>query len=125
MIDPKFKNINRLFVLSFRFGRSMPTRYSFLMYYRPLVEINDFNVLTDYKPFKPVKNKQEAYEKLIEMSRNDDYTTGNLLDFLYHQKYYKLIDIVLPRQTDTSIPQQINFTGKLEKDGGATVSFYC
>ena len=59
------------------------------------------------------------------MSRNDDYTTGNLLDFLYHQKYYKLIDIVLRRQTDTSIPQQINFTGKLEKDGGATISFYC
>ena len=59
------------------------------------------------------------------MSRNDDYTTGNLLDFLCHQKYYKLIDIVLRRQTDTSIPQQINFTGKLEKDGGATISFYC
>ena len=29
------------------------------------------------------------YEKLTEMSRNDDYTTGNLLDFSHHQKYYK------------------------------------
>ena len=40
----------------------------------PLAEIKDFNALTDNKPFsdQPVKNKQEAYEKLIEMSRNDD-----------------------------------------------------
>ena len=90
-----------------------------------MVEIKDFNVLIYYKPFKPVKNKQEAYEKLIKMSRNDDYTTGSILDFLYHQKYYKLIDIDLPRQTNTSIPQQINFKGKLEKDGGARISFYC
>ena len=42
---------------------------------------------------QPVKNKQKAYEKLIEMSRNDAYTTGNLLDYLYHQNYYKLIGI--------------------------------
>ena len=104
LIDPTFKNIYRFFVLSFRFGRNMATRYSFLRYYQPLVEIKDFNVLIDYKPFKPVKNKQGAYEKLIKMSRNDDYTTGNILDFLYHQKYYKLIDIDLPRQTNTSIP---------------------
>ena len=40
----------------------------------PLVEIKYFNALIDNKPFfdQPVKNKQEAYEKLIEMSRNDD-----------------------------------------------------
>ena len=45
----------------------------------PLVEIKNFNVLIDKKPFfdQPVKNKQEAYEKLIEMSRIDDYTTGD------------------------------------------------
>ena len=44
------------------------------------------------------------------MSRNDDYTTRNLLDYLYHQNYYKLIGIDLPRQANTSIPQEINFT---------------
>ena len=27
---------------------------------------------------QPVKNKQEVYEKLIELSRNDDYATENL-----------------------------------------------
>ena len=91
----------------------------------PLVEIKDFNVLIDNKPFfdQPVKNKQEVYEKLIEMSRNDDYTTGNLLDFSYHQNYHKFIGKDLSRQTNTSIPQQINFVGKLEEDDGATMFF--
>ena len=60
-----------------------------------LVEIKYVNVLINNKPFfnQPVKSKQEAYEKLIKMSRNDDYTIGNLLDFSYHQNYYKLIGI--------------------------------
>ena len=91
----------------------------------PLVEIKDFNALIDNKPFfdRPVKSKQETYEKLIEISRNDDYTIKNLLDYLYHQKYYKLIGIDLSRQTNTNIPQQINFVGKLEEDDGGTMFF--
>ena len=72
----------------------------------PLVEIKDFNALIDNK-------QQEAYEKLIEMSRNDDCTKRNLLDYLYHQKYYKLIGTDLSRQTNMNISQQINFVGKL------------
>ena len=45
-------------------------RNSFSKYYLPNVEIEDFNVLTDGKSFfyLPVKNKEEAYEKIIEMS---------------------------------------------------------
>ena len=39
-----------------------------------LVEIKDFNALEPVFD-QPVKNKQKAYEKLIEMSKNDDYTT--------------------------------------------------
>ena len=27
-----------------------------------------------------VKNREEIYENIIEMSKNNDYTTGNLLD---------------------------------------------
>ena len=54
------------------------------------------------------------------MSRNNDYTTGNLLDYLLQRKYYKLIGIDLSRQTNTSIPQQINLIGKLEYDGPTT-----
>ena len=49
----------------------------------PLVEIEDFNALINNKPFfdQPVKNKQGTYEKLVEISRNGDYTTANLLHF--------------------------------------------
>ena len=51
------------------------------------------------------------------MSRNKDYTTGHLLDYLYHKTYYKLIGIDLSRQANTSIPQQIGFIGKSVDDG--------
>ena len=57
------------------------------------------------------------------MSRNDDYTTGNLLDYLYHQKYYRSIGTDLSRETNLSILQQINFVGKLEEDDGLTIWF--
>ena len=55
------------------------------------------------------------------MSRNDDYTTGNFLDYLYHRNIYKRISAELSRQRNASIPHQINFTGKLDKDDGATM----
>ena len=53
------------------------------------------------------------------MSRNNDYTTGNLLDYEYFSKQYKLIATVLSRQTELEKPnlkQQIKFIGKLKKD---------
>ena len=57
------------------------------------------------------------------MSRNDGCTRGNTLDYMYHQKYYKLIIIDLSRQINTSIPQQNSFAGKLEKGDGAAMFF--
>ena len=80
MTDPPFWNINRLFVLPFKNGDRYPKRDSFDKYYMPLIEIKDFKSLIENKEFfgQTVKNKQEAYEKLIKMmSGNDDYTTGN------------------------------------------------
>ena len=114
-----------MFVLSFKNGDENPTRRSFDKYFMALVKIKYFIALIDNKPFfyQPVKNKQEAYEKRIEMSRNDDHTTWNLLDFSYLQNYYKLIVIDLLRQANTSIPQQISFVAKLEEDDGATTFF--
>ena len=81
------------------------------------VEINDFSALIDNAPIfdQLVKNKQEAYGKLLPMSRNDDWTTRNLLDFSYHQNYYKLVGIDSSRQTNTSISQQIKKKKKLEE----------
>ena len=79
-----------------------------------LIEIKDFNPLIDNKRFfdQPVKNKQEASEKLIEMQRNDSFITENLLDYLYHQKYCKFIGTDLSRQTHKNTPQQITFVRK-------------
>ena len=57
------------------------------------------------------------------MSKNNDYTTGDLIGFSYHHNYYKVIGIDLSRQTNTNILQQINFTGKLEESDGATMFF--
>ena len=57
LINPTFRNINRLFVLSFKNGNDDPTRDSFDKYNIPLIEIKDFNVLNNNKIFfdQPVK----------------------------------------------------------------------
>ena len=99
LIDPTFTNVNRLFVLSFPRNNNIDSRYSYSNYYLPKVKICDFNVLIDRKSFfdLPVKNEEEVHEKIIEMSNNNDYTTGNILDFAYFKKYYKLIAIDLSK----------------------------
>ena len=78
IIDPTFRNINRFFVLSFKDGDNDPTGDSFEKYYMSLIEVKDLNALIDNKPFfdHPVENKEEAYEELIKISKNDYYTTS-------------------------------------------------
>ena len=99
LIDPTFTNINRLFVLLFTRDNASDTRDSFSHYYVPNVRIKDFNVLIDGKSFfdLPVKNEEEAYEKVMDMSNNSDYTTGNLLDFAFFKENYTLIAIDLSK----------------------------
>ena len=121
MIDPTFTNVNRLLVLTF------DDRISFPKYYLPKVEIKDVNVLIDLKPFFeiPVKNKEEAYEAIIEMAKNNNYTAGNLLDYEYFKDHYKLIAIDLSKQIELENPdlkQQNNFIGRLEENN-ATMFF--
>ena len=125
LIDPTFTNVNRLFVLSFE---NEADRNSYEKYYVSKVEIKDFNVLIDGKPFFeiPVKSKEKAYEKIIEMSRNNDYTTGNLLKYEDFSEHYKLIAIDLSKQIELenlSLKQQINFIGRREREEGATIFF--
>ena len=88
LIDPTFTKVNRLFVLSLVRNVEGDHRDSFSHYYVPNVRIKDFNVLIDGKRFfnLPVKYEEEAYGKIIEMSRNNDYKTGNFLDFAYFKK---------------------------------------
>ena len=84
-------------------------------------------MLIDGKPFFeiPVKNKQEAHEQIIERSKNNDYSTGNLLDYEYFKDHYQLIAIALSKQIELDnfdLKQQINFIGRLE-DYNATMFF--
>ena len=94
LIDPNFNKSNKLFVLLFE---NEDDRTSFSKYCTPIVEIKDFNVLIGGKSFSdlPIKNKEDRYEKIIEMIKNNTYTTGNLLDYDYFSKHYKLIAIAL------------------------------
>ena len=68
-------------------------RDSFSHYLVSNVEIKDFNVLIYGKSFfdLPVKNEEEAHKKIIEISRNNGYTTGDLLDFTYVKENDRLI----------------------------------
>ena len=87
LIDPTFSNVNRLFVLSFE---SEYDRTSYYKYYLPNVEIKDYNVLIDGNAFfeLPVKNIEETYEKIIQITDHSGYCTrGNLLDYEYFKKH--------------------------------------
>ena len=99
LIDPTFNTVHRLFVLSFE---NREGRTSFSTYYTPKVEIKDFNVLFHGKSFfdVTVKHKEEMNEKIMSISKNNNYTAGNLLDYEYFSKHYKLIAIDLSKQIE-------------------------
>ena len=117
-ISPTLTNVNRLFVLAYQ---TADNRQSFSQFYLPNVMVKDYNVIIDKLAFfdLPIKNEEEAYEKIIDISRNNEYTTGNLLDYDYFKKYYKLIAIDLSKQQvlqeNEDLIQQINFIGKLKE----------
>ena len=112
LIDPTFTNVNRLFVLAYR---TADDRQSFSQFYLPRVMVKDCNVIID-KFSMPIKTEEEAYEKVIDISRNNEYTTDNLLDYDYFKKHYKLITIDLSKeqelQENEDLIQQINFIGR-------------
>ena len=99
LIDPRLTKVNRLFVLSFKNENDWT---SFSKYYLPNVQIKDFNVLIDGKSFFgiPIKNGEETYEQIVEMGRNNDYTTGNLLDYEYFSKHFRLIAVDLSKKIE-------------------------
>ena len=84
--------------------------------------------MIDGKPFFdiPVKSKEKAYEQIIEMSRNNDYTTGNLLKHEDFSEHCKLIAIYLSKQIELEnlgLKQQTNFIGRREREESATMFF--
>ena len=66
---------------------------SFSKYYTPNVEIKDFNGLID-------KKTPKKHENIIDMSKNNDCTTGNLLDYDSLSNDYKLIAIGLSKHVE-------------------------
>ena len=117
LTDPTFTNVNRLFVLAYRTAED---RQSFSQFYLPNVMVKDYNVIIDKLAFfgLPIKTEEEAYKKIFDISRNNEYTTGNLLAYDYFKKHYKLIAIDLSKQQvlqeNEDLIQQINFIGRLE-----------
>ena len=115
LIDPTFTNVNRLFVLAYQ---NADNRQSFSQFYLLNVMVKDYNVIIDKLAFfdLPIKTEEEAYEKIIDIGRNNEYTTGNLLDYDYFKKY-KLIAIDLSKQKvlqeNEDLIKQINFIGRL------------
>ena len=99
LIDPAFTNVNRLFVLAYQ---NADDRQSFSQFYLPKVMIKDFNVIINKLAFfdLPLKTEEEeeAYEKILDVSRCNEYATGNLLDYDYFKIYYQLIAIDLSKQ---------------------------
>ena len=73
----------------------------------------------------PIKTEEEAHEKIIDISRNNEYTNGNLLDYDYFKKYYKLIAIDLSKQQvlqeNEDLIQQIDFIGRLENSANVFI----
>ena len=118
LIDPTFTNVNRLFVLAYQ---NADDRQSFSQFYLPNIMVKDYNVIIDKLAFfdLPIKTEEKTYEKIIDISRNNEYTTGNLLDYDYFKKHYKLIAIDLSKQQvlqeNEDLIQQINFIGTLEE----------
>ena len=113
-----------MFVLAYQ---TADDRQLFSQFYLPKVTVKDFNVITDKLPFFDlrIKTEEEAYEKIIDISRNNEYTTGNLSDYDYFKKYYKLIAIALSKQQvlqeTEDLIQQINFIGRLEEEANVFI----
>ena len=71
------------------------------------------------------KKQRRSIRENVKISKNSDYTTGNLFDYEYFSNHCKLIAIGLSKQIELENPdfrQQSNFIWKLE-DVRATVFF--
>ena len=124
LIDPTFNKVNRLFVLSFE---NEDEKFFFFKVLNTKSWNKRFQCINWWKKFFwcASKNQKRNMWKIIEIGKNNDYTTGNLLNYEYFSKHYKLFAIDLNKYIELKIPdvrQQNNFVGKLEEDE-ATIFF--
>ena len=129
LVEPTFQGVNRLFVLAFE---NDAQRTSSKGYYLPNVEIKNYNVMINGENFfhQPIKGNKVTYQNIrkVATGKEDDYTTGCLLDYPYFRDSYKMIAVDLSRQqavdADPRAIQQINFTVNLHRAGNTkSISF--
>ena len=120
MVEPSFKEVNRLFVLAFE---NDAQRTSHSVYCLPNIELKDYNVMINRENVfdQTVKDNKATYEniKKIATGQGDDYKTGCLLDYPYFKDSYKMIAVDLSKQNELgAMPRatrQINFTANLDR----------
>ena len=88
MINPKFGNINRLFVLSIKNDDNDPARDVFDKYYMPVEKTKYFNALIGNKTFfhQPIKSKQKDL-KLKDINYQKNYNLIANGKRFYDQSY--------------------------------------
>ena len=123
-LDPSFQGVNRLFVMAYSRGNDQPTRNGRQKYYLPRIDLKSYNVIIDGRNFydNPIESDIEKYRELkkVMIGKEEEYTTGSLLDFNYFLKDYKLVAVDLSKQkeldADPRAIQQIEFKYMLQTD---------
>ena len=115
--------VNRLFVLVYTNQDAASKRFKAKRYYLPNGIIDTYNVINYRKNFydQPIDSDIKQYEEIRKLitGRDEDYTTGCLLDYEYIKNHYRLTAADLSRQkeldADPKALQQIDFVGQLKK----------
>ena len=78
---------------------------------------------------QPANNNFKRYDNIRKIStgKEDNYTTGCLLDYTYFKIFYQMIAVDLSKQqaldADSRAIQQINFTANLDRAGNTRIYF--
>ena len=116
-LDPSFQGVNRLFIMAYNRVDGQPTRNGQRKYYLPRIDLNKYSVIIDGRNLydNPIESDIEKYRELkkVMIGKEEDYTTGSLLDYNYFKKHYKLVAVDLSKQkeldADLRAIQQIEF----------------
>ena len=106
LLSASFQGVKRLFVLAYFIAANDANNEAGIkdnrMYFLPIGEINNYNVLIDGKNFydQPINDLIKQYDKVrkVYTGEGDDYITGFLLDYAYFKDNYRLIAVHLSKQ---------------------------
>ena len=94
MIDPTFRNTNRLFVQLFIADENDLTINYFLKYYLLLAEIEDCSLLIKKQFFDKAIKKNKKHMKKMSKWQKTMIKQQGILDCSYHQNYYRIIKLI-------------------------------